>query len=216
MSEQKNQRDGLKLGDQATLSLLVALEDGEPVTQRSLAVRIGVALGLTNSLLKRAVHKGFLKVSEAPAKRFAYYVTPRGFHEKSSLVAEYLTSSLSFFRQARSEYVDLYQQSSRNGHNRIALYGGGELAEIAFLSAQEAGVELCGIIQPGSNIPEFSGLSVYSSTEMALSDNVDAIVIASTDNPQGAFEHLCEHFDDAKILSAPLLHILRKANGGNE
>ncbi len=131
MTGQSDTQESLNLADRATLSLLTALEDGESVTQRGLAVRIGVALGLTNSLLKRAVRKGLVKVGEAPAKRFAYYVTPKGFHEKGRLVADYLTSSLTFFRRAREEYVDLFQQIRDRGYTRVALVGTGELAEIA-------------------------------------------------------------------------------------
>jgi len=212
MAEQKKTGGGLKLADQATLSLLVALEEKEQISQRSLAVRLGVALGLTNSLLKRAVRKGFLKVSEAPAKRYAYYVTPKGFREKGSLVAEYLTSSLSFFRLARGQYVDIYQKIIACGHERVVLYGNDELGEIAYLSAQEVGLELCGIIHPGSNQSTLSGLSVYSSTERALADNIDAVVIASSDNPQAAYDHLCEHISAEKVFSAPFLHISRTAN----
>jgi len=146
---------GLKLSDRATLSLLAVLEDDGHATQRGLAARIGVALGLTNTLLKRAVRKGLVKVKDVPAKRFAYYVTPKGFSEKSRLVADYLSSSLSFFRQAREEYTDVCQLAVDRGHKRIALYGAGELAEIAMLSAQGVGAELTGLVQVGTNQAEF-------------------------------------------------------------
>ncbi len=210
MTSQSDTQESQKLADRATLSLLAALEDGESVTQRSLAVRIGVALGLTNSLLKRAVRKGLVKVGEAPAKRFAYYVTPKGFHEKGRLVAEYLTTSLTFFRRAREEYVDLFQQIQDRGHRRVALIGTGELAEIALLSAQEVGVELYCAIQSGSNKSTFSGLRVFSRTELALSENIDTVVIASMESPQDEYDHLCEHFGHDRIYTVPLLHIARK------
>lgn len=213
MTSHSETHEGQKLADRATLSLLAALEDDEQVTQRGLAARIGVALGLTNSLLKRAVRKGLVKVGEAPAKRFAYYVTPKGFSEKSRLVAEYLTSSLTFFRRAREEYLVLFQDIRDRGHNKVALVGTGELAEIALLSAQETGVELYCAIQPGSNKSAFSGLRVFSRTETALSEGVDAVVIASMEDPQNEYQQLCVHVDYDRIFTAPLLHIARKTNG---
>ncbi len=216
MTSQSETQESLKLADRATLSLLAALEEGESVTQRSLAVRIGVALGLTNSLLKRAVRKGLVKVGEAPAKRFAYYVTPKGFREKGRLVAEYLTTSLTFFRRAREEYVDLFQEILYRDHRRVALIGTSELAEIALLSAQEVGVELYCAIQSGSNKSTFSGLQVFARTELALSENIDAVVIASMEFPQDEYDHLSEHFGHDQIYTVPLLHIARKSNGGGK
>ena len=46
--------------------------------------------------------KGFVKAKAAPYKRYAYYLTPKGFNEKSRLVAQYLEVSLDFFRTART------------------------------------------------------------------------------------------------------------------
>lgn len=215
MSDSDEMRGGLKLSDRATLSLLSALENAEPVTQRGLATRIGVALGLTNSLLKRAVRKGLVKVSEAPAKRFAYYVTPKGFGEKGRLVAEYLTSSLDFFRQVRDEYADLYDLAQSRGHTRVVLFGAGELAEIANLSAQDCEIEVLGLIQPGSNQAQFSGLPVINTLDAVSGLDVDAVVITSTDAPQQAYDMLQEYLGDEQIYAAPLLHVSRRSNGGH-
>ena len=205
---------GLKLSDRATLSLLAVLEDDGHATQRGLAARIGVALGLTNTLLKRAVRKGLVKVKDVPAKRFAYYVTPKGFSEKSRLVADYLSSSLSFFRQAREEYTDVCQLAVDRGHKRIALYGAGELAEIAMLSAQGVGAELTGLVQVGSNQSHFSSLPVFTTIEAALASDVDAVVITATDAPQAAYDHLIKHIGADRVFAAPMLHISRNGSGG--
>lgn len=214
MSDPNDMRDGLKLTDRATLSLLSALENNEPVTQRGLSKHIGIALGLTNTLLKRAVHKGLVKMYQAPAKRYAYYITPKGFGEKSRLVAEYLTSSLAFFRQARGEYTSAYKKIQAKGHQRIALFGAGELAEIAALSALEDGIELHSVIQLGSNVSQFSNIPVINSIETAMEAELDAVIITNSDAPQEAYEALREHFDDERIFSVPLLHITRDSAKG--
>ncbi|HEY4820142.1 MAG TPA: winged helix-turn-helix transcriptional regulator, partial [Xanthobacteraceae bacterium] len=67
------------------LGLLESVERGGEQSQRRLASELGVALGLVNAYLKRCVNKGLVKVSEAPARRYAYYLTPHGFTEKSLL-----------------------------------------------------------------------------------------------------------------------------------
>src|SRR3546814_6516309 len=97
----------------AELDFLTAIERGEVVTQVALKQRIGVSVGLINALLKRSVHNGYVKVRKVPYRRYAYYLTPQGFGEKSRLVAKYLETSLSFFREARSQYAELFERADR-------------------------------------------------------------------------------------------------------
>src|SRR5882757_10140192 len=85
------------------LGLLNSVEHDGEQSQRRIAAELGIALGLVNAYLKRCVKKGLVKVSEAPARRYAYYLTPKGFNEKSRLTVEYLSSSFIFFRQAKAD-----------------------------------------------------------------------------------------------------------------
>ncbi|MGL4729464.1 MAG: winged helix-turn-helix transcriptional regulator, partial [Bosea sp. (in: a-proteobacteria)] len=73
--------------------LLASVEREAHVSQRKLASELGVALGLVNTYIKRCVKKGLIKVQEVPSRRYAYYLTPHGFAEKSRLTAEYLSWS---------------------------------------------------------------------------------------------------------------------------
>ena len=79
-----------------TLEILDVIQKQSDVSQRHLAQHLGVALGLANSYLKRCVRKGLIKITEAPANRYLYYLTPMGFAEKSRLTARYLNYSFSF------------------------------------------------------------------------------------------------------------------------
>jgi len=93
---------GNKVGT-LTLEILQAIEGDSEVTQRHLASRPGVALGLANSYLKRCVKKGLIKIQQAPANRYAYYLIPKGFAEKIRLTAEYLSLSFDFYRRASND-----------------------------------------------------------------------------------------------------------------
>src|ERR1700743_1280810 len=99
--------DGLKGRDlqdaRIVIGLLESVERDGAKSQRRLAAELGIALGLVNAYLKRCIKKGLVKVSEVPRRRYAYYLTPQGFAEKSRLTIESLTSSFSFFRQARAD-----------------------------------------------------------------------------------------------------------------
>lgn len=190
------------------LDFLTSLERGEVVTQITLSRRISVSVGLINSLLKRAVRKGYVKAKAAPYKRYAYYLTPRGFSEKSRLVAEYLEVSLDFFRAARQEYGAVFHRAKACGMQRVALVGNGELAEIALMAAREADIEVELLFDHGINKESIHGLRVVRAPEDLA--GVDGLVITDTRTPQETFDRIRGHFDEAKILVPPLLRISRE------
>src|SRR4029078_2138323 len=105
------------------LGLLDAVEQDGAQSELRLGAAIGIALGLVNAYLKRCVKKGLVKVSEAPARRYAYYLTPQGFAEKSRLTVEYLTSSLSLFRRARSDCGEVFALARSRGISRVVVAG---------------------------------------------------------------------------------------------
>ncbi|MGB1548047.1 MAG: winged helix-turn-helix transcriptional regulator, partial [Alphaproteobacteria bacterium] len=105
-----------------TLELLASVEANRHVSQRTLATRLGIAVGLANGYLRRCVRKGWVKMSKAPARRYAYYLTPKGFAEKSRLTAEYLTISFDFFRNARTECLRAFRAAEARDWRRVVLY----------------------------------------------------------------------------------------------
>lgn len=193
------------------LDFLTAVERGEVVTQMTLSKRVGVAVGLINALLKRAARKGYVKAKSAPYKRYAYYLTPKGFAEKSRLVAEYLEVSLDFFRQARGQYAELFVRAEALGQKRIALVGGGELAEIAAMAAHDGDVELVAIVDPKTNRDRVFGIRVARSLDEVIGadadEPVDAVAITDAQTPQETYEELLERLPETKILAPPLLRI---------
>src|SRR5215468_3675161 len=101
------------------LGLLESVGRDGGQTQRRLASELGIALGLVNAYLKRCIKKGLVKVSEAPARRYAYYLTPQGFAEKSRLTVDYLTSSFGFFRQAKADCLVMFEAGRLLGFNSV-------------------------------------------------------------------------------------------------
>lgn len=156
--------------------LLAFVEREAHVSQRKLAGELGVALGLVNTYIKRCVKKGLIKVQQVPPRRYAYYLTPSGFAEKSRLTAEYLSWSLSFFRRARTEYSNLLELALQHRLNTIALYGGSDLTEIAILCAAEHGVVIAAIVDPGMRRAEMLHIPVVASLDTAPSRPNGAII----------------------------------------
>ncbi|HEV8678164.1 MAG TPA: winged helix-turn-helix transcriptional regulator [Stellaceae bacterium] len=176
------------------LGLLTSIERDSRVTQRKLAGDLGIALGLANAYLRRCVRKGLVKMSQVPLNRYAYYLTPQGFAEKSRLTAEYLSASLNFFRRARGDCAVLLHQCMARGWRRVTLYGAGDLAEIAVLSAGEAGIEVVCVIDQGRSGRRCAGLPVVADLPAARlaagPGGLDGVILTDTEAPQARFEEL--------------------------
>ena len=167
--------------------LLSAIERDSGLTQRRLSQELGIALGLANTYLRRCVRKGLVKMGQVPMRRYAYYLTPKGFAEKSRLTAEYLTVSLDFFRRARRECTALLSYAHEQNWPRVALYGAGDLAEVAILSASEAGVEVVAVIDDRRVGGSCAGRPIIADLE-SVAGQVDAVMLTAVIEPQSQLE----------------------------
>ncbi|HUH83603.1 MAG TPA: winged helix-turn-helix transcriptional regulator [Stellaceae bacterium] len=194
------------------LGLLAAVERDSALTQRHLARELGIALGLANAYLRRCAKKGLIKMRQVPLNRYAYYLTPRGFAEKSRLTAEYLSTSFDFFRQARRDCAALLVASAERGWRRVALVGAGELAEIAVLGAAESGVEIVAVIDADGE-RSCAGRSVVADlTALDPGTVLDAVIITDMRAPQACYEATllaaaARGLGAERVLAPQLLHI---------
>lgn len=191
--------------DALTLEILDAVERDERVSQRHLAQNLGVALGLANSYLKRCIKKGWVKVHQAPANRYLYYLTPKGFTEKSRLTAQYLRASLAFYREAGESCTKLFDECERNGWQRLLLCGVSELAEIATVRAMEHKVAIVGFYDPANGLDHYLGKPVWRTLEDA--DAHDARLLTEIALPQRRLAELQVLTDNVALLVPDVLRI---------
>ena len=168
--------------------ILERVDDSAEINQRDLARDLGIALGMANAYMKRCVRKGWVKVNQAPMRRYRYYLTPKGFAEKSRLTAQYLRDSLTFFRRARQSYNDLFTALAADGVARVVLCGDGELAEIAVLCALDHPLDIIGVSRDNGLDEPVCGVPAI--IDGALPE-VDAWVLAETDNTEAAYRRAC-------------------------
>jgi DNA-binding MarR family transcriptional regulator len=173
------------------LGLLTSIERNSAITQRKLAGDLGIALGLANSYLRRCVRKGLIKIGQVPLNRYAYYLTPQGFAEKSRLTAEYLTVSFNFFRRARSDCAELLQECAARGWTRVALCGAGDLAEVAVLSAGESEIEVVCVIDATRAGGRCVSVPIVADLAAAQQQGAfDGVILTDTQAPQRRFDEL--------------------------
>ena len=136
----------MDIQSQRDLQLLNEVERSAAVTQRSLARKLDVALGLTNLYLKRLARKGYIKITTIPRNRIKYLLTPRGMAEKTRLTYLYMQYSLSYYRDMRQRLKVVLTRLASAGAKRIVIYGTGELAELAYISLREMDLTLAGFV----------------------------------------------------------------------
>jgi DNA-binding MarR family transcriptional regulator len=191
--------------EQLVLELLDAVGKNSGVSQRHLARQMGVALGLANSYLKRCIRKGFIKIREAPAHRYLYYLTPTGFSEKSRLTAKYLASSFHFYRRAGESCNKMYESCEARRWRRIALCGISDLAEIAVLRAQGRNVEIVGVYDPHTERRCFMDKPVWRRLEEI--ETCDAWLLTDLNAPGLTHEHLVTALGPERILVPDILRL---------
>jgi DNA-binding MarR family transcriptional regulator len=196
--------------DRILLGLLESVERDGGQSQRRIASELGIALGLVNAYLKRCVKKGLVKVSEAPARRYAYYLTPQGFAEKSRLTFEYLTSSLSLFRRARSDCAEVFAQARGLGMTRVVVAGISDLAEIARICALESGVEIVAILDPNATDAKYLGLPVVH-TLREVTGPFDGVVVTELRLVQETYDAVVGEIGAERVLAPKLLGL--RTNG---
>lgn len=189
--------------DEITLDLLNEIEKNGHASQRDLARNTGVALGLVNSYIKRCVRKGWIKISEAPANRYVYYLTPTGFSEKMRLTTRYISDSFSFYRRAAGSCDQMLKNFADDGIRRIALYGISDLAEIVFLKSLENPVTVVGIFDPDNTERTFFSLPVWR--EEPGDADLDAVVLTDILQPDRSFNHAAALYDADRIYVPEIL-----------
>lgn len=189
--------------DVHTLELLGAIEERNDVTQRDLAKRLGVALGLANSYLKRCIQTGLVKVQQVPPNRYLYYLTPRGFSEKSRLVARYLSHSFEFYRQSSQACEQGLQTCAERGFQRIALCGVSDLAEIAVYKAQGVRLEVVGTLDPDSTLDWFMGRPVWR--DLADASSCDGFLLTEIRMPAERYQWLGEAVGVRRVVVPAVL-----------
>jgi DNA-binding MarR family transcriptional regulator len=190
--------------ERIVLGLLSSVETDGARSQRRIAAELGVALGLVNAYLKRCVKKGLVKVHDVPARRYAYYLTPQGFAEKSRLTVQYLSDSFSFFRKAKDDCTRVLEQAKESGFSRLVLAGKSDLAEVAILCAVETGMSVIAIVDAGSQGSRFVGVEVFGSYS-DVRGGFDAIIVTDVARTQTSYEFAVEAAGTDRVLVPALL-----------
>ena len=176
--------------DHHTRRILTRVEAGDKISQRSLAKELGIALGLTNSLIRKIVKKGWVKVINVKPNRVRYLITPTGIAEKGRITRSYLDNTLRLYTETRDRIRERLMVLSNecpgvlglNGGKRIVFYGAGDVAEIGYICLQGTDLHLVGVVDDRRTKP-FFGIPVNSPDSVRASElngeQFDRLVVMS-------------------------------------
>jgi predicted transcriptional regulator len=182
------------------LDVLAALEADTCVSQRSIARRVGIALGSANLVIRHLVRRGCVRVVRTKDNRLEYVITPFGFAEKARMMRHEMAVTLNSYTRMRAcvrerllALSNTWPRGAAAAAKRIAFYGAGEVAEIGFACLQSLDFHLVGVVDPRRPEP-FFGMRVHPlcrlATESLAGRPFEVLVIMTFDNIDVVFREL--------------------------
>jgi DNA-binding MarR family transcriptional regulator len=175
--------------DIRSLQLLEEIDNNHSPSQRDLARRLNISLGLVNSFIKRLAKKGYVKITTIPKNRVRYMLTPKGFAEKTRLTYEFIGYSLHFYKSAMNDLENLLNGFEKGGVRKVIFYGANDLAEIASIALRGRDIDLVGIVDDQKRGEEFLGFKIKSVGESKKID-FDRIIVTSLHSKDAQVDNL--------------------------
>jgi predicted transcriptional regulator len=172
------------------LETLLEIKDNPSVSQRSLAHKLNISLGLTNSILKNLISRGWIKAKKDTGRKLLYLITPQGIANVSRLMYTRFQETLHYYHYTKdlltAYLIKLYQQ----GEKTVNIYGTGQLAEITYYAGISTPLKLNSIISDDPSKEKFLGHQTISIenflSQYSNHNNLESkkIIILSTNNPE--------------------------------
>lgn len=163
--------------DEICLRILEHINEDPYITQRNLASKLGIALGLTNIYIKRLCKKGYIKIKNLTGKKICYILTPKGFAEKANLTFKYMAKSFNYLKELREKIDRAYRLMISSNVKEVIIWGNEELSELCYIASKGLPIKIIGVVSFNDN-KNFHEYQVYSKEEIKHI-NFDAILVAT-------------------------------------
>jgi DNA-binding MarR family transcriptional regulator len=110
-----------------------------PSSQRQLALKVGVSLGMANLLIKRLATKGFLRIRQLNRRKVEYLLTAAGLAEKTKKSYRYTLKTLRSLTELRARIQAVIGAEYQRGARHFAVVGEGDLSDLTVLALQQCG-----------------------------------------------------------------------------
>jgi DNA-binding MarR family transcriptional regulator len=168
------------------LDTLLEIKDNPSLSQRSLAHKLNISLGLTNAILQNLIHRGWVKAQKMTGRKILYLITPQGMARATNLVYERFRETQNYYQYTKEMLTSYLTNLYTKGKRKAAIYGTSQLAEIAYLSLLDSPLQLHSIItdDPSSSKKKFLGHEVLTLSDFAQkiseTSNLENLIVLST------------------------------------
>ena len=182
------------------LRLLEELERNPVISQRELSHKFNIALGVTNACLRRMARKGWIQISELNRKRIGYYLTKKGFLEKSKLTISLVTGIVQHYSELKRVIGERLLEMQVHGARRIVFYGVSDEMEVAYITLQGVDLQLVGIVEDDEKFTARIILGYELEPVSRIKElRPDGVLITSLAESAGKKERLKKMIDVKKI-----------------
>lgn len=126
---------------QKEFKVIEAIAENSDITQRDIAGKSGMSLGLANILINRLIKKGYLKAKKLNARKISYMVTPKGLKQKARRSYRFMKKNFSVILKLRQLIEDYARKKYTKGSRTFIVTGAGELADITELVLKSLDLE---------------------------------------------------------------------------
>ena len=182
------------------LRLLEEVDSSPDLSQRQLARRLGIALGVANLLVKRLATKGYIKVTHLSWRRWVYVITPRGMARKVQLTLAYIDRFMDHYQRVRRILREDFSTLPLNKESRVAIVGTTELAELAYLALRDIGVDDIDVFARNSDTPRFLGMPVRALEAIEPGEYAKVVVADSSHQDAAREEVYASGVSDSQVV----------------
>jgi len=203
---------------QKHLDTLLELKDNPSLSQRSLAHKLNISLGLTNSILKNLVSRGWIKAKKDTGRKFLYIITPTGMANVSHLMYKRFQETFHYYHYTKDLLTAYLMQLYQQGKKTINIYGTGQLAEITYYAGMGTPLKLNSIITDVPSKKKFLGQKTISIINFLSQypnyNNLSnkKIIILSTNNPEKLTKEISKYKNVQKNLKIINVESILKNN----
>lgn len=182
------------------LNFLQELEKNPVVSQRELSNKFGIALGMTNACLRKMVQRGWIRVRGVNHRKIGYYLTPKGFAEKTRLTLHLISWAIRHYSALKNLMKKRFSELQGAGIGRVVFYGVSDEMEVAYTTLQASNLKLVGIVEDEERIVRKAifGFELKGVNEVGIL-KPDAILITSLSGLEEKMETLKRYLDTDKV-----------------
>jgi predicted transcriptional regulator len=149
------------------LDTLLELKDDPSLSQRSLAHKLNISLGLTNSILQNLIHRGLIKAQKMTGRKILYLITPKGMVQATNFIYDRVRETQHYYQYTKDLLTTHFTNLYNKGTRKAVIYGTGQLAEITYLSLLDCPLKLHSILtnDPATSKKKFLGYEVLTLSE---------------------------------------------------